>query len=88
MSVSAAGWVSASAARASLFGLIDQVNDTREPVVIRSKRGDAVLVSAEEYSAMAETAHLLASPANAARLLRSMAAVDAGAYSRHDRSAV
>ncbi|MDR1187338.1 MAG: type II toxin-antitoxin system prevent-host-death family antitoxin [Bifidobacteriaceae bacterium] len=80
--------MSASAARAALFSLIDQVNDTREPVTIRSRRGDAVLVSAEEYGGLAETAHLLASPANAARLIESMAAVDAGEYHEHDRSSV
>lgn len=37
-------------------------------VEIVSRRGNAVLMPAEEYAALAETAHLLRSPENARRL--------------------
>lgn len=61
--------ISASEARGRLFPLIEQVNDDRVAVEITSKRGNAVLMSADEYAAWQETAHLFASPANAQRLL-------------------
>jgi antitoxin YefM len=37
-----------------------------------------VMMSEEEYEGMLETLHLLRSPANAARLLRSIESADAG----------
>jgi antitoxin YefM len=56
-------------ARANLAGFIDQVADDREVVIIR-RRGheDVALVAASELSSLLETAHLLRSPKNAARL--------------------
>ena len=65
--------MSASEARANLFGLIEQVNEDAAPVEITSRRGDAVLISRSEFDALEETAHLLRVPANAAHLLGSLA---------------
>jgi antitoxin YefM len=62
--------ITASEARRNLFPLIEQVNDDRTVVEIVSRRGNAVLMSAEDYSALQETAYLLRSPRNAQRLLR------------------
>jgi antitoxin YefM len=46
----------------------------RQPIRIRRRKGeDLVLLAADEYKSLAETAHLLASPSNAARLLESLA---------------
>jgi len=70
--------ITASEARRSLFPLIEQVNNDRAPVEITSKRGDAVLMSAAEFSAWQETAHLFSSPANARRLLDAVDAVERG----------
>ncbi|MQA07419.1 MAG: type II toxin-antitoxin system prevent-host-death family antitoxin [Pseudonocardiaceae bacterium] len=70
--------ITASNARKDLFGLIEQVNDDRNPVEIHSRRGDAVLMSRADYDALEETAHLLRSPANARRLLESLAQAQAG----------
>ena len=61
--------ISASEARRTLFPLIEQVNDDRTAVEITSKRGNAVLMSADDYEAWQETAYLFRSPANARRLL-------------------
>ncbi|MGK2854788.1 MAG: type II toxin-antitoxin system Phd/YefM family antitoxin [Microbacteriaceae bacterium] len=61
--------ITASQARRELFPLIEQVNDDRAPIEITSKRGNAVLMSADEYAAWEETAHLFRSPENARRLL-------------------
>ena len=55
--------------RANLFSIMDRVNDDHEPVIInRAKGKPVVMVSLEDWSAMDETAYLLASPANRASL--------------------
>lgn len=43
-----------------------------------SKNGTAYLVSADQWRSLMETAYLLRSPANAERLLRSVADAEAG----------
>lgn len=63
--------ISASEARRTLFPLIQRVNDDRDVVEIVSRKGNAVLMSADEYAAWQETAYLFRSPANARRLLDS-----------------
>ena len=61
--------ITASEARRLLFPLIEQVNDDRTVVEIVSRRGNAVLMSADDYAALEETAYLLRSPENVRRLL-------------------
>jgi len=57
-------------ARAHLAKLCQQVAVDREVVRITRRGGDdVVLISADELSGLMETAHLLRSPKNAARLL-------------------
>jgi len=75
--------ITASEARKNLFPLIEQVNDDRTPIEITSKRGDAVLMSRADYDALEETAHLLRSPANARRLLESLAQAQGGERVEH-----
>lgn len=76
--------VTASEARKRLFPLIEQVNADRAPIEITSKRGDAVLLSADDYRALEETAYLLRSPANARRLMESLDQARAGNVREHD----
>ena len=76
--------VSASEARKTLFPLIEQVNEDHVPVEITSKRGSAVLMSLAEYQALQETAHLLRVPANARRLLESLAQAQSGRREEHE----
>ncbi len=78
--------ITASEARKNLFGLIEQVNDDRNPVEITSRRGDAVLISRMDYEALEETAHLLRSPANARRLLESLAQAQSADRQEHPLS--
>jgi antitoxin YefM len=53
--------------------------DSRAPVVVTRQKGRSVVViSEEEYESLQETLHLLSSPRNAERLLRSIAQLDAG----------
>ena len=66
--------ISASEARKRLFPLIEQVNEDRDAIEIVSRKGNAILMPADEYAAWQETAYLFRSPANARRLL--------GAYER------
>lgn len=75
--------ITASEARRNLFPLIEQVNNDRRPVEITSRRGDAVLISREDYEALEETAHLLRSPANARHLLESLAQALRGERQEH-----
>jgi antitoxin YefM len=59
--------------RDRLAAYLDQVADDQEVVIVR-RRGakDVALIPAEELSSLMETAHLLRSPKNAERLLRSL----------------
>jgi antitoxin YefM len=60
--------------RKNLKRYADEAVSRREPIRVRRRSGeDLVLMSAHEYDTMAETAHLLASPRNAARLLEALA---------------
>jgi len=72
--------LTASQARSTLFPLIEEVNQGGGVVTITSKAGNAVLMSADEYAALEETAHLLRSPANAERLLASLASTQRRAH--------
>jgi antitoxin YefM len=76
--------ITASEARKNLFPLIEQVNDDQEPVEIVSRKGTAYLVSEAQYRSLTETAHLLRSPANAERLMRSIAQVEGSRAVPHD----
>nr|WP_305039275.1 MULTISPECIES: type II toxin-antitoxin system prevent-host-death family antitoxin [unclassified Frankia] len=64
--------ISASEARKTLFPLIEQVNADHTPVEIVSKRGNAVLVSKEDWDSIVETNYLLRTPVNARRLMESV----------------
>ena len=75
--------ITASEARKRLFPLIEQVNDDHAPVEIVHKRGNAVLVSKEDWDAIVETAYLSHGP-NGRRLRRAIAELDAGDGVEHD----
>jgi len=48
-----------SEARSKLYRLVDETAETHQPIVITGKRANAVLVSEEDWNAIAETLHLL-----------------------------
>ena len=65
--------VSYSELRNNLAAYMERVCDERAPLfVTRQNARSVVLLSEEEYEGLMETVHLLKSPANAARLLRSI----------------
>lgn len=54
--------LNASDARANLYRLIDQTNDSHEPVIISGKRNNAVLISEDDWRSIQETLYLDAIP--------------------------
>jgi antitoxin YefM len=49
-------------ARAKLYTLIDETAASHQPVMITGKRGNAVLVSEDDWNAISETLYLLSVP--------------------------
>ena len=70
--------ITASEARSQLFPLIEKVNTDSTPIIITSKKGNAVLVSESEWESLIETLYLLRTPSNREHLARSQADVQAG----------
>jgi antitoxin YefM len=66
--------ISYSKVRENLAEVWNEVENSREEVILR-RRGheDLALLPAQELRSLRETAHLLRSPANAARLLTALA---------------
>lgn len=54
--------ISATKARSQLYHLIDEANDSHEPIQITGKRGNAVLLSESDWSAIQETLYLHSIP--------------------------
>lgn len=54
--------LNATEARSNLYSLIDETADTHQPIIITGKRGNAVLVSEEDWNAIVETLYLLSVP--------------------------
>lgn len=54
--------ITASAARARLFRLVDEVATSHEPVIIAGPRNNAVLISEEDWRSIEETLHLVSMP--------------------------
>ena len=79
--------VSYSELRNNLASYMDEVCDSRAPLyVTRQNARSVVLMSEDDYEGLMETVHLLKSPANAARLLRSIE--DADREKLHDRELI
>ena len=49
----------ATEARANLFKLIDEASQSHKPITITGKRGNAVLVSEDDWNSIQETLYLL-----------------------------
>lgn len=54
--------ITASHARANLYRLLDEANDSSEPIQITGKKGNAVLISLEDWRSLQETVYLLSVP--------------------------
>ena len=67
--------------RQNLARYMDEAVDSRAPILVTRQggKGNVVILSEEEFEGWQETVHLMSSPANAGRLLRSIQSADAGA---------
>jgi len=54
--------IKATDARSKLYRLIDEVSSSHDPIIITGKRGNAVLISEEDWRAIQETLYLLSIP--------------------------
>ena len=54
--------ITVTGARASLYKLIDETVSSHKPVFIKGKRGNAVLLSENDWNAISETLHLVPLP--------------------------
>ncbi len=71
--------ISYSTARANLAKTMDRVCEDHDPVIItRQGQSSVVLLSLDDYQALAETAYLLRSPTNARRLLEAVDQLSTG----------
>ena len=68
-----------SSARANLASTMNRVCNDHEALII-TRNGDqsVVMLSLEDYNALAETAYLLRNPTNAKRLLSALGQLNAG----------
>jgi antitoxin YefM len=65
--------------RMNLKERLDQVHESRAPLLVTRQSGsNAVVLDEEEYEGLLETLHLLRSPKNAKRLHRAIAQLNAG----------
>lgn len=54
--------LNATEARSKLYSLIDETAQTHQPILITGKRGNAVLISEEDWNSISETLYLLSIP--------------------------
>ena len=64
--------LTASDARTNLYRLIDQTNESHEPVIISGKRNNAVLVSEDDWKSIQETLYLSSIPGMKDSILNGM----------------
>lgn len=71
--------------RANLASHFDEAESSRAPLLVtRTGRPNMVLLSEAEFEGWRETVHLLSNPRNAARLLKSIRALNAGLGEEHE----
>ena len=54
--------ISATSARVRFFGLIDETANNHEPVLITTKRNNAILIGEDDWNSIQETIYLLSVP--------------------------
>ena len=65
--------ITATEARKLLYKLLDDVSGSHEPVQITGKRGNAVLVSQEDWDSVQETLYLVSIPGMRDSIIAGMA---------------
>ena len=54
--------INVTEARKNLYSLVDEANRSHEPIHISGKRGNAVLISEDDWSSIKETMYLISIP--------------------------
>ena len=62
MAVAIMTMLNATEARSKMYSLIDEMAKSHQPIVIKGKQGNAVLISKEDWNAVSETLNLLSVP--------------------------
>ena len=77
---------SSSDLRKNLADVLDSVTRDHEPVIVTRERGKpaAIILSLEDFASYEETRHLMSSPANAERLLKSIEELEKGEGAARD----
>ena len=65
--------VTVTEARRDLYRLVDQVQESHEPIQISGKRGNAVLVGEDDWRAIQETLYLVSIPGMRESILEGVA---------------
>lgn len=68
--------VTATQARSDIYNLINETALSHEPIIITSKKANAVMMSQEDYNAIAETLYLSSIPNMANSIQEAMRALD------------
>jgi antitoxin YefM len=77
--------VSYSDLRNNLASYMEDVCDSRAPLLVTRQNARSVVIMSEaDYEGLMETVHLLKSPANATRLLRSIKDADRGKLKKRE----
>ena len=66
--------ITATEARKSLYRRLDEVSDTHEPIQITGKRGNAILISEDDWRAVQETLYLHSLPGMKESIIEGMQA--------------
>ena len=76
--------ISYSNFRSHLASTLDKVNDDHTPILITRQNGKtAVVISLDDFKSYEETAYLMASPKNDARLNLAIAEIEADKTDQH-----
>jgi prevent-host-death family protein len=76
--------ISATAARVKFFGLIDDTANSHEPILITTKRNNAVLIGEDDWNSIQETLYLLSIPGMRESLIESRLAKETDVLSKEE----
>ena len=66
--------LNATEARTKLYSLIDEAAENHQPIVIKGRRSNAVLISEDDWNAINETLYLVSIPGMRESIMDGMAA--------------
>ena len=70
--------ISVSKARANFFKIIEETNQSHNPIIITGKKNNAVILGLDDWNSIQETLYLMQSANNANRINSAIAEFEAG----------